>query len=465
MRLRTLSVLGAGVVLAASACSPGTSTPAPTSPAVGTPAAGTPAAGSPAAGGKTIKIGTELPMSGGEVANGVPTQNGVKLAIQQANAQNMLPGWTLDINGQDDAVNGAHDAAQGGKNMTTLVNDPTVVGEVGPFNSSVAQVEIPIANAAGLLMCSPANTNTSLTYPPDALQYRTTNPDKIAYVRLAAPDSIQGPAGADYVYNDLGAHSVYILDDTETFGVGVGDSFQAEFTKDGGTVVKRDSAPKSTTDYTSLFQAQAAAKPAAVYLAGTTPTGMGLALKQGRTVTGFETIPFMGPDGVADLGDGNTQGSTINIAGQAAANVYGTVAGIHDIPDAAKFQSDYKAAFGSDPGAYSAIAYACAQVIIQGIQKAVAGGATDLAAIREAVRAGTTASGNSFDTIIGKVSFDVNGDTTSPYMSFYKTDLTLNNGVGGWTWVKQQAFTDPNANGNASPAPGGSAPAASPSGS
>ena len=94
---------------------------------------------------------------------------------------------------------------------------------------------------------------------------------------------------------------------------------------------------------------------------------MGLALKQGRTVTGFETIPFMGPDGVADLGDGNTQGSTINIAGQAAANVYGTVAGIHDIPDGAKFASDYKTAFGSDPGAYSAIAYACAQVMIQGI--------------------------------------------------------------------------------------------------
>ena len=73
MRLRTLSVLGVGVVLAASACNPGTSTPAPTAagPAQST-AAGTPPAGSAGA-GKTITIGTELPMSGGEVANGVPT--------------------------------------------------------------------------------------------------------------------------------------------------------------------------------------------------------------------------------------------------------------------------------------------------------------------------------------------------------------------------------------------------------
>jgi len=463
MRLRNLSVLAGVALIAASACTStpaATSNPATSNPATTGPGASTaPAATGTAGAGKVITIGTELPMSGGETANGVPTQNGVKLAIQQANAQNLLPGWTLLINGQDDAVAGAHDPAQGGKNMTTLVNDQTVVGEVGPFNSGVAQVEIPIANNAGLLMCSPANTNTGLTYPPDSLQYRTAHPDKVSYVRLAAPDSIQGPAGADYVYNDLGAHSVYILDDTETFGVGVGDSFQAEFVKDGGTVVKRDSAPKSTTSYTPLFTAVASMKPAAVYLAGTTPTGMGLALKQGRTVAGFETIPFMGPDGVADLGDGNTQGSTINIAGQAAANVYGTVAGVHDIPDIAKFKTDYKATFGTDPGAYSTIAYACAQVIIQGIQKAVAAGTTDYAGIREAVRAGATATGNSFNTVIGPVSFDVNGDTTSPYMSFYKTDLTLNNNVGGWTWVKQQAFTDPNANGNASPAP------ASPSGS
>ena len=302
--------------------------------------------GSPSGGGKTIKIGTELPMSGGETANGEPTANGVKLAVQKINAAGGVDGWTINVNVQDDAVNGVHDPQQGAKNMQTLASDPSVVGVVGPFNSSVAQAEIPISNEAGLLQCSPANTNTGLTYPPDALQYRPSNPDKIAYIRLAAPDSIQGPAGADFVYNDLGAHSVYILDDTETFGVGVGDTFQAEFKKDGGTVVKRDSAPKSTTDYTSLFTAAAALKPAAVYLAGTTPTGMGLALKQGRTVPGMETIPFMGPDGVADLGEGGTAGATITVAGSASHDTYGTVAGVHDIPNAAQFQTDYKTAFG-----------------------------------------------------------------------------------------------------------------------
>jgi branched-chain amino acid transport system substrate-binding protein len=424
MKLAKIGVLGVIAVMVFAACS--------------TP-------GGSGAAGKVIKIGTELPMSGAETANGEPTANGVKLAIKQANAKKTIPGYTLEINVQDDAVNGAHDPQQGATNMHTLVADASVIGVVGPFNSSVAQAEIPISNAAGLLQCSPANTNTGLTYPPDALQYRPNNKDKINYVRLAAPDSIQGPAGADYTYTDVGAKSVYILDDTETFGVGVGDSFEKRFKELGGTVTKRDSAPKSTTDYTPLFTAAAAAKPAAVYLAGTTPTGMGLALKQGRTVAGFETIPFIGPDGVADLGPGGTTGATLTVAGQAAHDVHGTVAGVHDLPSGSTFIADYNTEFGKAPGAYSAIAYACAQVIIANAAKAIAAGTTELAALREAVRAAAVAADNKYDTVIGSVSFDKNGDITTPYMSFYKTDLTAEGGKGGWVYVKQQAFTDPNA--------------------
>jgi branched-chain amino acid transport system substrate-binding protein len=440
MKLRILGIFGVAT-LVASACSSAPAAPSAAAPSAGGSAGA--AASGPSKG--TIKIGTELPMSGAETANGEPTANGVKLAIKQTNAKGGVAGYTLDINVQDDAVNGAHDPQQGAKNMQTLIADAAVVGVVGPFNSNVAQAEIPKSNEAGLLQCSPANTNTTLTYPPDALKYRPSHPDKIAYIRTAAPDSIQGPAGADFVYKDLGKKTVYILDDTETFGVGVGDSFEKQFKADGGTVVKRDSAPKSTTDYTPLFTAAASQKPEAVYLAGTTPTGMGLALKQGRTVAGLENIPFVGPDGVADLGVGGTQGATITVAGSAAHDVYGTVAGIRDIPNAQQFTTDYQTEFGKSPGAYSSAGYACAQVIIAGIAKAVAAGTTDMAGIREAVRANSTAAGNSFDTVVGTLSFDKNGDNTKPFMSFYKTDLTGEGGKGSWTFVKQQAFTDPNA--------------------
>ena len=171
---------------------------------------------------------------------------------------------------------------------------------------------------------------------------------------------------------------------------------------------------------------------------------MGLALKQGRTVAGFETIPFVGPDGVADLGPGGTTGATITVAGQAAHDVHGTVAGVHDLPSGSTFIADYTAEYGKAPGAYSAIAYACAQVIIANAAKAIAASTTDLAALREAVRAAAVVADNKYDTVIGPVSFDKNGDITTPYMSFYKVDLTAEGGKGGWVYVKQQAFTDPN---------------------
>jgi ABC-type branched-subunit amino acid transport system substrate-binding protein len=109
------------------------------------------------------------------------------------------------------------------------------------------------------------------------------------------------------------------------------------------------------------------------------------------------------------------------------------------------FVADYNKEYGKAPGAYSAAGYACAQVIIAGIKKAVSGGTTDNAALREAVRGNSTAAGNKFDTVVGSISFDKNGDITTPFMSFYKTDLTAGGGKGDWVYVKQQAFTDPNA--------------------
>ena len=54
---------------------------------------------------RIVNIGVELPMSGGEAANGVPTLNGVKLAVADINAAGGIDGYKSGINAQDDAVN------------------------------------------------------------------------------------------------------------------------------------------------------------------------------------------------------------------------------------------------------------------------------------------------------------------------------------------------------------------------
>ena len=137
--------------------------------------------------------------------------------------------------------------------MTTFVADASVVGVVGPFNSSVAKVQIPISNEAGLLQCSPANTNPDLTKGDAGKELRAKNPDKINYVRVATTDDIQGPAVAQYGINELGLKKVAIIDDTETYGKGIADAFSGRVDKLGGEVVGREGAPKGTTDYTAIL--------------------------------------------------------------------------------------------------------------------------------------------------------------------------------------------------------------------
>ena len=80
------------------------------------------------------------------------------------------------------AKNG-HDPAQGAQNITALAADSSVMGVVGPFNSSVALAEIPKATAAHLALISPSNTNPCLTADRPGVQ----RPDHQDRHRVALP--------------------------------------------------------------------------------------------------------------------------------------------------------------------------------------------------------------------------------------------------------------------------------------
>jgi branched-chain amino acid transport system substrate-binding protein len=426
MNARKLGALAFATALVLAACQTGTP--------------GGSASGSAGGGTKgVIKIGVDLPLSGGEVANGVPTRNGIELAVKEANAAGGVGGYTVELNVQDDALNGVHDPQTGANNANTLVNDEAVVGMVGPFNSNVARAIIPVTNEFGLAQCSPSNTGVDLT-KEGSEQYRPKNPDKRNYFRVATPDDIQGPAGAQYAFNDLGAKKAYVVDDTEAFGVGVANSFSEEFESLGGEVVKRDGNDYETnTDFSSLLTAAKALDPDVVYFGGTQVTGGGQIRKQMGQL-GMLDIPLVGPDGIADLGTGGSEGAFITLAGvENADNVHGTIAGIHDIPEPEAFATKFKAEFGNDPGAYSALAYACTQVILQAIEASADAAGTDKAALREAVRA-YIFGGNKVNTVLGEINFDENGDSSQKFISFYKTDPSLEGGKGGWVFVKQQDF-------------------------
>jgi len=388
--------------------------------------------GSSSGGNKTLKIGISFPLSGSSLASAGPARDGALLAIKEANDAGTVKGYTLAGNVLDHAVNGQYDAQQGAKDMTTLVSDAAVMGVVGPFNSAVAKVQIPISNQAGMLQCSPANTNPDLTKGAAGTQLRSANPTKINYVRVATTDDIQGPAVAQFAFQDLGLKKVAIIDDLSVYGKGIADEFAKQFTSLGGTVVDREGADPKTTDYTPILTKFAALAPDSVFFGGVTANGGGLARKQ-MPQAGLGSIPFLGGDGIQDQ-NGSVSGSFINIAGAAAASSYSSVAAIHDIPGAADFQTKYKAAYNNaDPGAYGASGYACAQIIIQALVTAAAKGDVT----RENVRAAGVDTATSFTTVLGPVKFDAVGDTNQKVISLYKVDMTAAGGKGDWIFVKQ----------------------------
>lgn len=380
--------------------------------------------------GKTIKVGITLPLSGSALASAGPARDGALLAIKEFE----LEGYTIEPFVLDHAVNGVHDPQQGSKDMTTFISDEAVVAVVGPFNSNVAKVQIPISNEAGLFQCSPANTNPDLTKGAAGKELRPE--DWINYIRVAATDDIQGPAVATFGIEELGLGSVAIIDDTETYGKGLADAFQAEWEKLGGTVVGREGAPKGTTDYLPILTKFKEANPDAVFYGGVTATGGGLVRKQ-MPQAGLGELVYLGGDGIQD-GRGDTEGSFINIAGEAAANSYSSVAAIAEFPGQDAFAEKYEAEFGVAPGAYSASGYACAQIVLEAIK--VAAGEGDVT--RESVRVAGTDTTATWTTVLGDLSFDEVGDSSQKIISLYKADLTAGDGTGDWVFAKQVNYAN-----------------------
>lgn len=399
MKLRTVGVLAAVAVLAFSACTPG------------------PGASGGATKG-TVIIAIDLPLQGSDKAASDPIINGIKLAVKQAGG--VAGGYKIDIPQSaiyDNALNGAHDPQTGANNMNQIVANEAIVATIGPLNSNVAKAQIPISNEAGLAQCSPANTNDALTQGPDAAALRT-KPNN--YIRVVTTDGVQGPAASQYIYDTLGKKSVYIIDDTEVFGKGVADSFEADFKARGGTVVKRDGAPKTTQDYVALMTAAKSLNPEAIYFGGVTATGGARILLAAQQV-GLGDIPYVGPDGIND-GGGDTPDSFLNLAGDAAKNSYSTLAGIGTFPGKEKFDADYKAEFTSDATGYAAQGFACAQIVIDALNRAGATNPSGMAALREAVRVAITDTTHTYKTVQGDITFDANGDTSQKIVSIYSYD-------------------------------------------
>ena len=421
-RWLSMTTVLTAVALVAAACGGGGTGGATTAPSGSGGAAATTAA---ASAGEII-IASDLPTSGADASSGLPTQNGAAFAVSQTPS---YKGIKFTFKPFDDTVNGVHDPQKGAQNVQQMLSDPKVLAMVGPFNSNVARAEIPIANQGPLAMMSPSNTNECLTqtFPYCDPQPKALRPTgKNNYFRIAAPDTVQGPAMADYILKTLKLTKVAVFSDNETFGKGVADNFVKRLTAGGGTVTNRSDFDWKTTNDFKPFINDAKAKGAqAIYAGATSATKACIVRSQ---MAGILDVPFTGPDGIGD-------DQCLKDAGSNTANMFFTNAAgdANQNPDAASTVAAFKQAYpkASDVGAYTFPAYDCAFILIDAIKRAIDANGGKVPSRQQVIDA--VQATNGLKGTVGTYAFDANGDPKSATMAFWKTKGT----PAAWTFESQ----------------------------
>jgi branched-chain amino acid transport system substrate-binding protein len=350
---------------------------------------------------------SSLPRTGSAKGQTDTIVNSIRMALDEVNSR--VGNATITYEDLDDATaaRGAWDAGKEAENANKAVNDPDVMVYVGTFNSGAAKISIPILNRANLVMISPSNTYPGLTKPgkgepnEPAVYQPSGRPN---YTRVVPADDLQGAVAAAWA-KQLGATKVYVLDDTEVYGHGVATVFADTAKRIGLDLAGGpEGIDPQASDYRALATKIRSTAPDLVYFGGITQNNAGKLLKDLRTVLG-NNVRFMGPDGIYEQ-------AFLDEAGDAAENVYITFGGVAPSKltgKGAQWYANYKSKFNAEPEAYAGYGYEATKVALDALQGA---GVRDRARIRDAVFAT-----RDYDGVLGKWSFDRNGDTTLTTMS------------------------------------------------
>jgi branched-chain amino acid transport system substrate-binding protein len=282
------------------------------------------------------------------------------------------------------------------------------VAAVGPAMSGAGKAMSPILSQGNLATITPSSTNPDITDPKFAATYRPEG--KAVYFRTVATDAFQGPNMANFMAKVLKIKSVFVLDDSGAYGVGLADAFQAQAEKDGVKVLGRDRLDPKAADYSAILTKIKSLNPDALYYGGVAQAGVKLA-KQG-----YDIIPKVIKAG----GDGVQSVDFLKGAGfPAVEGWYATNASPHlDSRNAkfAAFQKKFTDMFHDQPDDYSVTAYVAGQIIVEAARDVVASGKTPN---RDNVRDGIQAV-KLKDTLLGPVSFDANGDLNDKIISVFQ---------------------------------------------
>lgn len=361
-----------------------------------------------------IKVGLNLSLTGADAESAARIKNGALMAFEAINASHEVPGYRLEPLILDDgtATAGQYDPAQAATNARKMVSDKDVVAAIGPMMSGAGKAMAPILSQGNLATITPSSTNPDITNPKYAEQYKPAG--KAIYFRTVTTDAFQGPNLANYFADKLNVKSVYVLDDSGAYGVGIADSFQKRAEEKGIKVLGRDRLDPKAADYTTILTKIKSLNPDALYYGGVSQAGVKLAKQS------YDILPKVIKGG----GDGMYSAEMLSAVGFPAADGwYATIASPHSTEDKAAdaWVKQYREKYSMVPSDYSITAYDAALVIADAVKRLVADKKdVNRDNVRDYIQTAKV------PTLQGTISFDANGDLQDRTISVFQIKKDVN---------------------------------------
>ena len=347
--------------------------------------------------GSVVRIGSVSPLSGGQSHLGKDQENGVRLALEEANAAGIV------LDGRKVSFQLMSEDDQADPKTATIVAqklvDAKVAGVVGHLNSGTTIPASKIYHDAGLPQVSPSATNPDYTRQG----YRTA-------FRVMANDTAQGKALGEYATLRLKAKKIAIIDDKTQYGSGLAGEFEKAAKAGGAEIVAHEYTTDKATDFLAILTAIKAKSPDLVFYGGM-DTQAGPMSKQMKSL-GL-TVPLMGGDGM------QTREYLKLAGGEAAEGMVASSPGLplDDMPGGKDFREKFTRKYG-EIQLYAPYAYDATQMLIEAMKQAGSSQpAKYLPVLAKLSRTGVT----------GPLAFDDKGDLRSGPITVYQ--------VKGGKWV------------------------------
>ena len=338
----------------------------------------------------SVRIGVVGPLTGSGAAYGKDMENGVRIAIEEANAQKISLGGKV-VQFAPDYMDDQGDPRTGVQVAQRLV-DEGVSAVIGHVNSGTTIPASKIYAAAGIPMITPAASNTTITK------------QGFNSVFSVVPTDAQtaGSAGS-YAVTVVKAKRIAIMDDQTAFGQGASDEFRKAVLAAHGNIVDQQYTSDKAMDFSAQLTHIKSANADLLFFSGLGPQIAGIAKKM--KLLGM-TTRLMG-------GGGTVSEDFIQIAGDSAEGVEGLDYGlpVTRMPRGPEFENKYKKIFKSNMQVYAPLGYDATWVVIKAMQEANSSNPSDYLPKLRAMK---------YQGVTGLIEFDKTGALKAAATTMYQ---------------------------------------------